>query len=203
MELMKNYELRLAEQVCEGDRDAFREIVDDNKKKIFYLAFDLTGSQQDAEDLSQDVFLKAFRSMHTFKGEASISTWLYRITLNAFMDLKRKKSFEVEKNQQPLDEQLSTNRGSVFDENSAAGNPENYAESRQMQMHIEQALERLSPRERSVFVMRHYQGMPGKEVGVLLGISDGTVKSLLSRAIKKLQKMLSFYRDSPEMEVVQ
>ncbi len=203
MELMKNYELRLAKQVCEGDRDAFREIVDDNKKKIFYLAFDLTGSQQDAEDLSQDVFLKAFRSMHTFKGEASISTWLYRITLNAFMDLKRKKSFEVEKNQQPLDEQLSTNRGSVFDENSAAGNPENYAESRQMQMHIEQALERLSPRERSVFVMRHYQGMPGKEVGVLLGISDGTVKSLLSRAIKKLQKMLSFYRDSPEMEVYQ
>jgi RNA polymerase sigma-70 factor (ECF subfamily) len=203
MELMKNYELRLAKQVSEGDREAFQEIVEDNKKKIFYLAFDLTGSQQDAEDLSQDVFFKAFRSMHTFKGEASISTWLYRITLNAFMDQKRKKSFEAEKNQQPLDEQFSDGRRSIFNVNSAAENPENYAESQQMQMHIEQALERLSPRERSVFVMRHYQGMPGKEVGVLLGISEGTVKSLLSRAIKKLQKMLSFYRNTPEMEVVQ
>ena len=97
MELMKNYELRLAKQICEGDRNAFRDIVEDNKKKIFYLAFDLTGSQQDAEDLSQEVFLKAFRYMHTFKGEASISTWLYRIALNAFMDQKRKKAFEVEK----------------------------------------------------------------------------------------------------------
>ena len=199
MELMKNYELRLAKQICEGDRNAFRDIVEDKKKKIFYLAFDLTGSQQDAEDLSQEVFLKAFRYMHTFKGEASISTWLYRIALNAFMDQKRKKAFEKEKNQQPLDERLSSDR--VFDENPAEGNPEKYAESRQMQMHIEQALEHLSPRERSVFVMRHYQGKPGKEVGALLGISEGTVKSLLSRAIKKMQKVLGFYKNTLGMEV--
>jgi RNA polymerase sigma-70 factor (ECF subfamily) len=132
--------------------------------------------------------------MHTFKGEASISTWLYRITFNAFMDQKRKKSFEKEKNQQPLDERLSSD--AMFDESPTVGNPEKYAESRQIQMHIEQALEHLSPRERAVFVMRHYQGMPGKEVGALLGISEGTVKSLLSRAMKKLQKVLGFYRNT-------
>lgn len=198
MELMKNYELRLVKQANEGDRDAFREIVEDNKKKIFYLAFDLTGSQQDAEDLSQEVFLKAFRALHTFKAEASISTWLHRITLNAFLDRKRKKSFEMEKKQEPLDERLPGSAEPVFANNPSPsfGNPETYAESRQMQMHIEQALEQLSPRERAVFVMRHYQGMPGKAVGELLRISEGTVKSLLSRAIKKLQKTLGFYRDS-------
>lgn len=197
MELMQNYELKLVKQASQGDRGAFREIVEDNKKKIFYLAFDFTGSIQDAEDLSQDVFIKAFRSLHTFKGEASISTWLYRITLNTFLDLKRKKSFEMEKNQAPLEEGVSAN--SVFAENPATGNPETYAESCQMQMHIQQALETLSPRERSVFVMRHYRGMPGKTVGELLNISEGTVKSLLSRAIKKLQNALGFYKDSLDL----
>lgn len=201
MELMKNYESRLVKQAIEGDRNAFREIVEDNKKKIFYFAYDLTGSQQDAEDLSQEVFIKAFRSMHSFKGEASISTWLYRITLNAFLDLKRKKSFIMERNRDPLDEQLAAEP--VFNTNSSSRGPEAYAESRQMQMHIEQALEHLSPRERSVFVMRYYNGMSGKAVGELLRISEGTVKSLLSRAIKKLQKVLGFYRDSLGMEVYQ
>ncbi len=203
MELIQNYELRLVKQASHGDRNAFREIVEDNKKKIFYLAFDFTGSIQDAEDLSQDVFIKAFRSLHTFKGEASISTWLYRITLNTFLDLKRKKSFEMEKNQAPLDEGVSASP--FFNENPSTKNPETYAESCQMQMHIQQALETLSPRERSVFVMRHYRGMPGKTVGELLNISEGTVKSLLSRAIKKLQNALGFYKDSLElgMEVQQ
>ncbi|MDQ1350489.1 MAG: hypothetical protein QG657_791 [Acidobacteriota bacterium] len=203
MELLQNYELRLIKQANQGDRNAFREIVEDNKKKIFYLAFDFTGSIQDAEDLSQDVFIKAFRSLHTFKGEASISTWLYRITLNTFLALKRKKSFEIEKNQAPLDESVSADP--VFPGNPSTGNPETYAESRQMQMHIQQALDTLSPRERSVFVMRHYRGMPGKTVGELLNISEGTVKSLLSRAIRKMQNALGFYRDSLDlgMEVQQ
>ena len=201
MELMRNYELRLIKQAVDGDRNAFREIVEDNKKKIFYFAYDLTGSLQDAEDLSQEVFIKAFRSLQTFKGEASISTWLYRITLNAFLDLKRKKSYEMERNQSPLDEQLAAE--SLIHGNPSAENPESYAESRQIQMHIEQALEHLSPRERSVFVMRYYNGMSGKAVGELLRISEGTVKSLLSRAIKKLQKALGFYRDSLGMEVIQ
>lgn len=201
MDLMRNYEMRLAKQAGEGDRDAFREIVEDNKKKIFYLAFDLTGSRQDAEDLSQDVFLKAFRSMHTFKGDASLSTWLYRITLNTYLDRKRKKSYETEKDFQPLDEHLPAEP--AFPENPGPANPETYAESLQIQAHIEQALQHLTPRERSVFVMRHYEGLAGKEVGQMLNISEGTVKSLLSRAMKKLQNGLGFYRNSPTMEAYQ
>lgn len=192
MELMRNYEMRLVQQVCSGDRDAFREIVEDNKKKIFYLSYDLTGSKQDAEDLSQDAFLKAYRSMHTFKGDAALSTWLHRITLNLYLDRKRKKSFQAEKEQQPLEDHLPAEP--AFRDSAAAADPVAAAEAGQIQMHIEQALEYLSPRERSVFVMRHYQGKSGKEVGTLLNISEGTVKSLLSRAVKKLQKHLVFYK---------
>lgn len=81
--------------------------------------------------------------------------------------------------------------------------PENYAESQQLKTQIEAALTQLSPRERAVFVMRHYQDMPGKEVGKILNISEGTVKSLLFRAVKKLQKQLSIYRDIPGKEVYQ
>jgi RNA polymerase sigma-70 factor (ECF subfamily) len=187
----------MAKQARGGEAQAFAEIVQENKKKIFYLAFDLTGSPQDAEDLSQEVFLKAFRALKTFKGEASIGSWLYRITLNTFLDRKRKLSFQAEREQQLLEENMK-----IADPAEPA-NPENYAESQQIKKHVEAALTQLSPRERAVFVMRHYQDMPGKEVGKILNISEGTVKSLLFRAVKKLQKQLSIYRDIPGKEVYQ
>ncbi|UCH97893.1 MAG: RNA polymerase sigma factor [Candidatus Aminicenantes bacterium] len=190
-------DIYLVKRVGSSEAEVFAEIVRENKKKIFYLAFDLTGSPQDAEDLSQEVFLKAFRALKTFKGEASIGSWLYRITLNTFLDRKRKLSFQAERDQQSLEEEMK------IADLAEPANPENYAESQQIKKHIEAALTQLSPRERAVFVMRHYQDMPGKEVGKLLNISEGTVKSLLFRAIKKLQKQLSIYRDIPGKEVYQ
>ncbi len=193
MDMIKNYELQLAQRVGDGDRNAFREIVDDHKKKIFYFAYDLTGSTQDAEDLSQEVFIKAYRSMKSFNGQAALGTWLYRITLNTFLDQKRKKSAKIEKTMHPLDERLASQ--DVFDPTPGSGSPEQFTESRQMQVHINQAMGALSPRERAVFTMRHFQGMAGKQVGKILDISEGTVKSLLSRAMKKLQKGLGFYRE--------
>jgi RNA polymerase sigma-70 factor (ECF subfamily) len=194
-----NSETYLVKRACGGEPEAFEQIVELNKKKIFYLAFDLTGSREDAQDLSQDVFIKAFRSLKKFKGDASLSSWLYRITLNAFLDRTRKLSFRKEREYQPLEVVNETAAGSPFEENEifparhTAHGPENYAESRQIQMHIQAALEHLTPRERAVFVMRHYREMSGKKVGELLGISEGTVKSLLFRAVKKLQPLLKDY----------
>ena len=191
MDPVWNNDLELVQQACKGDRNAFREIVESNRKKIFFFAYDLTGSYQDAEDLSQEVFLKAFRSLKKFRGEASLSSWFYRITLNTFLDQKRKLSFTAEKKQQQLDDQHI--REISLNSDNPGSTPENFAESRQIKQHIEQALEALTPKERSVFVMRHYQGMPVKEVAGILNISGGTVKSFLFRAIKKLQKELDFY----------
>ncbi len=198
MELVRHDELEILEQACKGNKQACREIIESHKKKIFYLAYDLTGCLQDAEDLSQEVFLKAFRSLKGFRGEASISSWLYRITLNTFLDQARKLSFLEEKKQLELDQQSIND--TYLDQENPSGNPEAYAETRQIQMHIEQGLEGLTPRERSVFIMRHYHGMPVHQVADLLNIAAGTVKSLLFRAIKKLQKELDFYRVSPARE---
>ncbi len=188
MELLKNYDTSLAQRASRGDRTAFREIVEDNKQKIFYLAYHLTGSLQDAEDLSQEVFIKAYNSMDAFRGDAAMGSWLYRITLNAYLDQKRKKSSQFAKEQHSLNEHIPGE--DLFTGPSAASNPEKYAESQQLQMHIDNALNHLSPRERSIFVMRHYQDMPGKKVGSILNISEGTVKSLLSRAVKKMRNTL-------------
>lgn len=196
-----NSDTYLVKRACGGESEAFEQIVELNKKKVFYLAFDLTGTREDAEELSQEVFLKAFRSLKKFKGNASLSSWLYRITLNAFLDRHRKLSFRMERENQPLEEVKEITAGSPFEETetvsrSTAAGPENYAESRQIQMHIEAALEYLTPRERAVFVMRHYREMSGKKVGQLLNISEGTVKSLLFRAIKKLQYLLKDYNEA-------
>lgn len=194
MELVLNTDFNLVRRACTGERGAFDEIVESNKKKVFYLAYDLTGSIQDAEDLSQEVFLKAYRGLARFKGEATLSSWLYRITLNSFLDRTRKLSFRKEREQHQIEEVESMITPSLEGAPSSIHHtPEDYAESEQIQSDIDTALEQLTPKERAVFVMRHYQSMPGKQVGTLLNISEGTVKSLLFRAIKKLQKILSIY----------
>jgi len=207
MELVMNTDIYLVQRAGSGEAAAFHQIVEQNKKKIFYLAYDLTGSIEDAEDLSQDVFLKAYRAIKNFKGEASLGSWLYRITLNAFLDRKRKLSFKMEQQQQPLEERVASeslldSRGTGLCTNPGSGDtaathetPEKYAQNKQIQVHIDAALEKLTPRERAVFVMRHYREMPGKQVAKMLRISEGTVKSLLFRAVKKLQILLSDYRE--------
>jgi len=195
MELVLNTDYHLVQRACNGERNGFEEIVEVNKKKIFYLAYDLTGSMQDAEDLSQEVFLKAYRSLKTYKGDASLGTWLYRITLNAFLDRKRKLSYRYEKETRPVEDyesSMTPTHGESASE-TLCMSPLDYAQSEQIQADIETAMTDLTPRERAVFIMRHYQGMPGKEVGRILNISDGTVKTLLFRGIKKLQKQLMVY----------
>jgi RNA polymerase sigma-70 factor, ECF subfamily len=199
MELVMNSDIHLVKRASKGESAAFAQIVELNKKKVFYLAYDLTGSREDAEDLSQEVFIKAFRSVKNFKGEASLSSWLYRITVNAFIDRKRKISSKIEKESPPLEEIWETEAASPFNggetpgEMDTAASPESYARAMQFQEHIETALETLTARERAVFVMRHYQDMSGKKTATLLNISEGTVKSLLFRAIKKLQLQLKDY----------
>lgn len=195
MELVLNTDIHLVKRARGGERRAFEEIIQTNKKKVFYLAYDLTGSVEDAEELSQEVFLKAYKGLKKFKGEASLSSWLYRITMNAFLDKKRKLSFRFERDQRGLEDYDGPI--SHLDESGAPlsidQKPEQYAESEQIQVHIDAAIEHLTPKERAVFVMRHYQGMPGKRVAKILKISEGTVKSLLFRAIKKLQGKLQYY----------
>jgi RNA polymerase sigma-70 factor (ECF subfamily) len=188
-----NEEQVLVERARNGEMGAFRELVERYKKKIYYLSLDLTGNHHDAEDLSQEVFIKAYRSLKNFRGDAKLNSWLYRITVNTCISQRRKKSVSVMTLQEDFDGESSPQY--QLSEGGVNHNPELSAEAGLMQQHIDKALQRLTPRERSIFVLRHYNDLPLKEIAQILKITEGTVKSMLFRAIKKLQKQLSFYRE--------
>jgi len=176
----------LIRRAREGDMDAFRELVESAKNGIYRLAHDLTGSRDDAEDLSQEAFVKAYRSLAFFRGEARWSTWLYRITVNTYLDEKKNKMRSIMEHSDNMEEH--------GDRNTVT--PEQAAEARMIKENIENALASLTPRERSVFVLRHYHDLPLKQIALTLEITEGTVKALLFRALGRLQNELSFYRDA-------
>ena len=191
-------EQQFIEQLRSRDRVAFTELVTTHQQQIYFLARDLTGNHHDAEDLAQEVFIKAYRSIQNFRGEAKLNTWLYKIALNTFLDKQKRKSY----NMLVFKEDLSNESNVVNrpDQQSQAGNPEKAAEGSLIQEHIERALQNLTPRERTVFVMRHYHDQAIKEISKGLNIAEGTVKSLLFRAIQKLQQKLAFYRHDLGLE---
>lgn len=188
---MENEE-KLIELARKGDQEAFMKIVNGYKKKIFYLLYDLTSSVQDAEDFAQDAFIKAWRSISNFRGDAKFGTWLHRIAINTFIDQKRKRSYNEAQSHESLEPHHQ-------EEDSPQQSPEDFLERGEVQEHVEKALSRLSIRERAVFVMRHYQEKPVQEVSLILNVSTGTVKSLFFRGMKKIrQELAHHYNLSPK-----
>jgi RNA polymerase sigma-70 factor (ECF subfamily) len=191
-----NEDQQLVLRAQNGEIDAFRDLVERHRTNVFRLAFDLTGNRTDAEDLSQDVFVKVFRSLKSFRSEAKFSTWLYRVTTNVCLD-HRKKFMKDGKKIRPEsihdDDEREEQTHELPDHGPA---PDRIAESGVLGLHIERALEKLSPRERTVFVMRQYHDLPLKQIAETLEISEGTVKSFLFRAIQRLQKELALFNPS-------
>ena len=173
----------------------FDRIVQLHQRKIYFLALDLTGNHHDAEDLAQEVFFKAYKGLKRFRGEAGLSTWLHRITVNTNIDRQRKRSEAVMKRQRSWDDE--ENPLPPLPDLNPDRNPEKSAEAGTIQRHIDQALNCLSPRQRTIFVLRHYQDLKLREIASVLSISEGTVKTTLFRAIRRLQQKLAVYR--PEL----
>ena len=191
-------ERALVRRIQNGDAKAFRELVEGYKTQVYYLALDLSRNHHDAEDLAQEVFVKAYRGFGGFRSGAKIGSWLHRITVNAYIDSKRKKAHKMVTLVDKKDDNDFDPLESAADE--VTGNPERAASSAGINEHVESALGRLSAQERNVFVMRHYHDMPLKEIAKSLKIAEGTVKSLLFRSIRKLREHLSFYRDELGLE---
>jgi len=182
-------EKTIIDGLASGDRSAFKALVDLYKRKIYYLALDMVGNHVDAEDVSQDVFIKVYRHFDTFKKDAKLSSWLYRITYNTCIDHLRKRVAAPA----ALGEETLALRG--LDENAvmfsaATPDPGGRLEYEHLQGRISRALEKVSPQEKAVFLLRHYDDMMLKEIAEILGLSIGSVKSYLSRAVKKLRREL-------------
>ncbi|MGD8413941.1 MAG: sigma-70 family RNA polymerase sigma factor [Candidatus Latescibacterota bacterium] len=191
-------ERELVRRIQDGDASAFRELVEEYKQQVYYLALDLSGNHHDAEDLSQEVFIKAYRGFGRFRSGSKIGSWLHRITVNAYIDSKRKKAHKMVTLVDKKDEDAYDPLEAAADD--VTGNPERAANSAKINEHVEIALQTLSDKERSVFVLRHYHDMQLKEIAETLEVAEGSVKSLLFRAVRKLRDNLTFYREDMGME---
>lgn len=167
----------------DGDREAFRELVERHSRYIFSLAQRMTGSAQDAEDVVQETWLKAHRQLSRFEARADFRTWLHRICVNCSIDLIRaRRHREDAHDPADLEEGPLSERGS-----EGQATPDRLAASSQIQDRVQDALTKLTSLERAAFTLRHVEGMSIDEVGVKLGLKTSATKHSIFRAVRKMR----------------
>jgi RNA polymerase sigma-70 factor, ECF subfamily len=179
-----------------GDRLSFDDLVRRYDRDVLRLALNLVHRPEDARDIYQESFLRVYRNLHRFRFECSFYTWLYRIVTNVALDHLRRRTSRRE-DQAPVPEDAESGTRDFFDrqpELRAAANPEKRLLGEELGEQIQEAMKRLSPRERMVFEMKHYQGLRLRAIGDLLGTSEETAKNSLFRATRKLRASLEAFR---------
>jgi RNA polymerase sigma-70 factor, ECF subfamily len=186
-------EQALVREAQAGNRLAFEELVRRYDREVLRLATSLVHRAEDARDIYQESFLRVYRNLHRFRSECSFYTWVYRIVTNVCLDHLRRRNTRKE-DQAPEPEENDGKPNDFFDrqpEQHAAANPERHYLGQEIGRHIAAALERLTPRERMVFELKHYQGMKLRAIGEMLGTTEETVKNSLFRATRKMRASLN------------
>jgi RNA polymerase sigma-70 factor (ECF subfamily) len=191
-------ERALVAEAQTGNRAAFEELVRRYDRDVLRLALNLMKRPEDARDVYQEAFLKVYRNLHRFRFECSFYTWLYRIVTNVCLDHLRRRQARPE-DQAP---EISTGHHDegitdFFErqrEHRPTLDPERTMMGKEIKARIAVAMERLSPRERIVFEMKHYQGLKLRAIGDVLGTTEETVKNSLFRATRKLRMELGGLR---------
>ncbi|MBM3307229.1 MAG: sigma-70 family RNA polymerase sigma factor [Candidatus Eisenbacteria bacterium] len=174
-----------------GDRGAFDLLVDHYKELVYAVAYRFARDPDLAMDLSQDVFVRAYRGIKTFKGRSSFSTWLYRIAINTCIDHTRRRSRSIEPHTVP--EEVADYADSEPATAHRAVGPDGLALSSELGEQIQRAVDALPSYHKSVFVLYEIRGLSYKEIADVVGCSIGTVMSRLHYARKKLRTMLKPY----------
>jgi RNA polymerase sigma-70 factor, ECF subfamily len=185
----------LIREAQRGNPAAFEELVRHYDHAVLRLALHLTGSEHDAQDVYQDAFLKAYKNIGNFRFECSFYTWIYRIVTNLCLDHLRKKN--VRKEDAPIAKDADGGEYDLLDQvpdGRAGANPERDLMRRQLGSRIAGALEKLTPRERMVFELKHYHGLKLRTVGEILHTTEETAKNTLFRATQKLRGALADMR---------
>ena len=183
-------EISLIRRAQEGDRSAFDALVRLYDQNVLRLALQVVGSPEEARDLYQEAFLKVYRSIGQFRSEAKFSTWIYRVVMNVCLDHLRRQKTRKEVPVPPPEDGEPEFLQTVPDERPTL-NPERVTHSKEISCRIQAALERLNPRERMVFELKHYQGLRLRAIGAICKTSEQTVKNCLSRATQKLRMELN------------
>ncbi|TAK54772.1 MAG: RNA polymerase sigma factor [Bacteroidetes bacterium] len=167
-----------------GDSKAYRQLVERNMKQAYNLAYRYVGNHDDAQDVAQDAFVRAYRSLKYFRGDAGFSTWLYRIVTNVALN-RVKQLQRITKHESPITETTEM----------LMGHEPTVMRGFDTSAHIERALHELPTLQRAVVILRHLNGLSTKQVSNILRCSEGTVKTHLHRGIKKLQLKLKFLEE--------
>jgi RNA polymerase sigma factor (sigma-70 family) len=183
-------ELALIERVRSGETEAFELLVLDNQKKVYNLALKMTGNENDALDISQEAFIKAYTGLKNFRAESRFSVWLYRLTYNLSIDLIRKNQRTQVTALTYIDDNGDYADFEIPDFRYA---PESETEKRELREAISKAIDELPDKHREILIMREFSAMSYEDIAVTLGVSDGTVKSRLSRARQGLVQLLNKY----------
>ena len=167
----------------QGDLSAYGELVERHQNMVYNLTLKLLGSQEDAKDASQEIFINAYRALPGFQGEAGFSTWLYRVASNKCLDFLRKKNRERERN-------YSLEEGFSQEVVSCQYGPEEAFLLKERQERLKKAVTELPETYRLVLVLHHYQGLSYREVAGIMGLPEKTVATRLHRAKQLLRNKL-------------
>jgi len=183
MEQMRKDEESLVRRFQKGEEKAFNELVLKYKEKVFDMILKMVRNKEDAKDLSQETFVRAYHGLKNFRGESSFFTWITRIALNLSINFAKREKFRSFISFLDLKKPILVVNSS----------PEGVMKDEMIQA-IDEAVLSLPARQRMVFMLRHYQKYPFKKIAEILGKSEGGVKSNYFHAIRKLRKYLAKYR---------
>ncbi|WP_449241667.1 sigma-70 family RNA polymerase sigma factor [Desulfoscipio gibsoniae] len=176
----------LVDKSKQGHNEAFEQLIKIYQNKVYALCYQLTNNQSDAQDLAQEAFVKAYRSLSGFRSEADFGTWIHRITVNLWINTKRRQRPEVS-----LDATLTTDKGEMtFDVPSDEETPEETLERKEFNSLVKMALNDLSEEHRTVLLLREMQGYNYDEIAQITNCSLGTVKSRINRARLNLKQKI-------------
>lgn len=175
------------ERTIAGDGDGFRVLVERYSQVVFRLAYRMTGNAEDAEDVVQETFLRAYKAISNYDGRASFTTWLYRIASNYALDLldKRRRRSELQPPQRVDEEEQQ------WEIPAGAPGPDRLAEGSQLQRRLKIAMAQLTPQERSAFVLRHFEELPIEDISETLGIGPAATRHSIFRAVQKMRRYLA------------
>ena len=185
---MKDKDEKWILKAQEGSKQAFNKIIQDNVQTIFHLLYNMTGNYEDAQDLAQETFIRAFLKIDQYNRKAKFSTWLYRIAYNVAIDFHRKKKRFYNEYPESLNQKANLNNKQLIIQKE-------YSEENEA---IKSALSNLTGPQRMAIILHYYHGFKTREIGELLGCSEGTARVHLFRAIRHLRKDLGQYSKKEE-----
>ncbi len=177
---MRTADLELAARCRAGDADAFEELYRQHSRRLYGLVLRMTGSAAEAEDLLQEVFLQAYRKLPGFRGDSTLGTWLYRLTMNHCLDHLRGRQAKMSRATESLEGENAADPAA----------PEPAVPSAISRMDLERAIEALPPGSKAAFLLHDVEGFEHREIAGILGISEGTSKSQVHKARLKLRALL-------------